>query len=201
MTPNEIPEDKKVTTESEIGSNGVGHSKMLGESGGAEEASLEELKLRLAITENQKKAAEAELEKMKAEKSGNSDDSAIKQLAELLEKAIVTKPAGPAEADNINRASDFKERTIIDGNSLMEAQQTMMMYKNEPKEPITIPKSFVSQFGPTLAITVNGVRVSIPVDGRTYYINRTHCLHAKERVAKVDRLLADTEDQVIETNA
>ena len=198
MTPNEIPENEKVTTESEIGSNGVGHSKMLGESGGAEEASLEELKLALAISENQKKQALAELEKMKASKS---DDSAIKQLADLLTNAIVTKPAGPAEPDNINRVADFKERTLIDGNSLMEAQQTMMMYKNEPKEPITIAKSFQSQFGPTLAITVNGVRVSIPVDGKTYYINRTHCLHAKERVAKVDRLLADTEDQVIETNA
>lgn len=198
MTPNEIPENKKVTTESEIGSNGVGHSKMLGESGGATEASPEELKLALAISQNQLAAAKAELDKMKAEKS---DSSAIQQLAELLTNAIVTKPAGPVETDNINRASDFKERTIIDGNSLMEAQQTMMMYKNEPKEPITIPKSFVNQFGPSLAITVNGVRVSIPVDGRTYYINRTHCLHAKERVAKVDRLLADNEDQVIETNA
>lgn len=191
-------EDKKVTTESEIGSNGVGHSKMLGESGGAQEASSEELKLALAISQNQLAAAKAELEKMRAEKT---DDSAIKQLADLLTNAIVTKPAGPAEADNINRTSDFKERTLIDGTSLMEAQQTMMMYKNEPKDPIAIPKSFVSQFGPTLAITVNGVRVSIPVDGKTYYINRTHCLHAKERIAKVDRLLANNEDQVIETNA
>ena len=194
-----IPEEKKVTTESEIGSNGVGHSKMLGESGGAEEASLEELKLALAISESQKQKALAELEEMK--KASNSDNSAIKQLAELLTNAIVTKPVGPAEPDNINKSSDFKERTLIDGNSLMEAQQTMLMYKNEPKEPISISKSFQSQFGPTLAITVNGVRVAIPVDGKTYYINRTHCLHAKERVAKVDRLLADNEDQVIETNA
>ena len=196
-----LPETKKVTTESEIGSNGVGHSKMLGESGGAQEASPEELKLALAISQNQLAAAQAELEKMKAEQNNNSDNSAIKQLADLLTNAIVTKPAGPAETDNLNRSSDFKERTIIDGNSLMEAQATMLMYKNEPKEPISISKSFQSQFGPTLAITVNGVRVAIPVDGKTYYINKTHCLHAKERVAKVDRLLADTEDQVIETNA
>ena len=196
-----LPETKKVTTESEIGSNGVGHSKMLGESGGAQEASPEELKLALAISQNQLAAAQAELEKMKAEQNNNSDNSAIKQLADLLTNAIVTKPAGPVETDNLNRSSDFKERTIIDGNSLMEAQATMLMYKNEPKEPISISKSFQSQFGPTLAITVNGVRVAIPVDGKTYYINKTHCLHAKERVAKVDRLLADTEDQVIETNA
>lgn len=196
-----LPETKKVTTESEIGSNGVGHSKMLGESGGAQEASPEELKLALAISQNQLAAAQVELEKMKAEQNNNSDNSAIKQLADLLTNAIVTKPAGPAETDNLNRSSDFKERTIIDGNSLMEAQATMLMYKNEPKEPISISKSFQSQFGPTLAITVNGVRVAIPVDGKTYYINKTHCLHAKERVAKVDRLLADTEDQVIETNA
>lgn len=196
---NETSENKKVTTESEIGSNSVGHSKMLGESGGAEKASPEELQLALVASQQTIDHLEAELAAERAKK-GNNDDS-VNKLAELLASVIKPQQQGPAEADNINRASDFKERTIIDGNSLMEAQQTMMMYKNEPKEPISISKTFQSQFGPALVITVNGVRVAIPVDGKTYMINQTHCLHAKERIAKVDRLLADTEPQVIETNA
>ena len=195
-----IPEEKKVTTESEIGSNGVGHSKMLGESGETKAVSPEELQLALVASQETIKMLKEELEKERSSKK-SSDDS-INKLAELIANAVSPKqPTGPVEADNINRATDFKERTIIDGNSLMEAQQTMMMYKNEPKEPISISKTFQSQFGPTLVITVNGVRVAIPVDGKTYMINRTHCLHARERIAKVDRLLADTEPQVIETNA
>jgi len=194
---NEISENKKVTTESEIGSNSVGHSKMLGESGGGQEPSPEELKLALVASTKAIERLEAEL---KAAKEKPNNDDSINKLAEIL--ANVVKPqSGPTEPDNLNKATDFKERAIIDGNSLMEAQQTMMMYKNEPKEPISISKTFQSQFGPTLVITVNGVRVAIPVDGKTYYINKTHCLHAKERIAKVDRLLADDAPQVIETNA
>lgn len=192
-------EQKKVTTESEIGSNDVGHSKMLGESGGAINASSEELKLALEISESQRKAAEAELAALKAK---NSDSSAIQQLADLLTNAVTKKPAGPSEEDNINRTVEFRERAAkIDGASLMEAQSTMLAYRSEAKVPISIPKTFQTQFGKTLDITVNGVRVSIPCDGKTYFINETHAIHAKERLAKVDRLLSDTEPQITEIDA
>ena len=83
----------------------------------------------------------------------------------------------------------------------MEAQSTMMAYRGESKLPVCIPKTFQSQFGQTLDITVNGVRVSIPCDGKTYFINETHAIHAKERLAKVDRLLSDNEPKVTEIDA
>jgi hypothetical protein len=193
--------EKKITAESEIGSNGVGHSKMLGESGvGGKTPTLEELKLALVISENQKAQAQAELEELK--KSKASDSSAIQQLAELLQGAIVNKPVGPTEADNINRTTEFKEKAAkIDGASLMEAQSTMLSYRNERKIPVSVPKTFQAQFGHTLDITVNGVRVSIPCDGKTYSINETHAIHAKERIAKVDRLLSDTEPKITEIDA
>ena len=195
-------ENKKVTAESEIGSNGVGHSKMLGESGaGVNDLSPDELKLALAISENQKAQMEAELNKLKAA-NAKSDSSAIEQLAELLTNAIVQKPAGPTEADNINRTAEFRERAArIDGASLMEAQSTMLAYRGEAKLPVSIPKTFQSQFGQSLDITVNGVRVSIPCDGKTYFINETHAIHARERLAKVDRLLSDNEPKITEIEA
>ena len=185
---------KKVTAESEIGSNGVGHSKMLGESGvEVNNLSPEELKLALAISENQKAQMQAELEELKKSKTSNSDSSAIQQLADLLTNAIASKPTGPAEADNINRTAEFKERAAkIDGASLMEAQSTMLAYRNEKKIPISIPKTFASQFGQSLDITVNGVRVSIPCDGKTYFINE---------IAKVDRLISDDEPKITEIEA
>lgn len=194
---------KKVTAESEIGSNGVGHSKMLGESGvEVNNLSPEELKLALAISENQKAQMQAELEELKRSKTSNSDSSAIQQLADLLTNAIASKPTGPAEADNINRTAEFKERAAkIDGASLMEAQSTMLAYRNEKKIPISIPKTFASQFGQSLDITVNGVRVSIPCDGKTYFINETHAIHARERIAKVDRLISDDEPKITEIEA
>jgi hypothetical protein len=202
--PNNISESKKVTTESEIGSNGVGHSTVLSNKSGEAVASPEELQLALVASQKTITKLTQELEAMKSELAANnkSDDS-VNRLADLLATAITANSPvkGPKEPDNLNKATDFKERMQIDGTSLMEAQATMMMYKNEPKEMISIPKTFQSQFGPALVVTVNGVRVAIPVDGKSYAINKTHAQHAKERMAKVDRLLADTEPQIIETNA
>ena len=190
-------ETKKVIAETEIGNNDVGHSKMLGESGvDVNSLTPEELKLALVVSQNQQAQMKAELDKLK---KSNSDSSAIQQLADLLTSTIVKKPAGPSEEDNINRTAEFRERAArIDGASLMEAQSTMMHYRNENKLPVSVPKTFQSQFGQTLDITVNGVRVSIPCDGKTYYINETHAIHAKERIAKVDRLLADDTPQLSE---
>lgn len=198
---NNNSENKKVIAESEIGNNDVGHSKMLGESGGVDVNSLspEELKLALVISQNQQAQMRAELDELK---KSHSDDSAIERLADILTNAVVNKPAGPSEDDNINRSAEFRERAAkIDGASLMEAQSTMLAYRNEQKIPVSVPKTFKDQFGQSLDITVNGVRVSIPCDGRTYYINETHAIHAKERIAKVDRLLADNSPQITEIDA
>lgn len=199
-------ETKKVIAESEIGNDGVGHSKMLGESGvGSVEPTPEELKLALVIAENQRAQLEAELNELKKANNPSTDSGTIQQLTEILANAIVgasnKKPVGPTEEDNINRSSGFRERAHIDGASLMEAQSTMLAYRGEVKVPVSVPKTFQSQFGPSLDITVNGVRVSIPCDGKTYFINKTHALHAKERIAKVDRLLSDNEPKITEIDA
>ena len=195
--------ENKVIAESEIGNDGVGHSKMLGKSGAeANSLSPDELKLALAISENQKAQMQAELDELRSKQAGKSDSSAIQQLADLLTNAIASKPTGPSEADNINRTAEFKERAArIDGASLMEAQSTMLAYRNERKLPVSIPKTFASQFGQSLDITVNGVRVSIPCDGKTYFINETHAIHARERLAKVDRLISDDEPKITEIEA
>lgn len=193
-------ENKKVIAESEIGNNDVGHSKMLGESGvDVNTLTSEELKLALVISQNQLAQMRAELGELK---KGNSDSSAIQQLADLLSNAITSKPVGPSEEDNINRTAEFKERAArIDGASLMEAQSTMLAYRGETKVPVSVPKSFQNQFGHSLDVTVNGVRVSIPCDGKTYFINETHAIHAKERLAKVDRLISNNEPQITEIDA
>ena len=191
----------KIIAETEIGNNDVGHSKMLGESEvDVNTLTSEELKLALVISQNQIAQMKSELEKIKT--SSKSDSNSIEQLANLIANAITSKPTGPVEEDNINRTAEFRERAArIDGTSLMEAQSTMLAYRSESKIPVNVPKSFQSQFGATLDITVNGVRVSIPCDGKTYFINETHAIHAKERIAKVDRLLADTTPQITEIEA
>lgn len=203
-------EDKKVIAESEIGSDSVGHSNATSELEGASKASSKDLELALVASNDTIHAMDAELKRLKAENAAlkakgeapkTSDDS-INKLAEMLAGAIAgAKTTGPKETDNINRTQGFTERQTIDGNSLMEAQSKMIAFKEEEKLPISIAKSFQSQFGPFLAITVNGVRVAIPCDGKTYYINKTHAIHARERLAKVDRLVSNQEPDIKEINA
>lgn len=190
--------NKKVITEPEIGSNSVEPSNARPAKGAS--APDAELKLALESDEHTIAALKAELAAAKA-KSTQGSDSSIKELASLLKDLIVSKPvaSGPTEVDNINRVSDFKnQKATVDGRSLMDAQQVLVQFRNENKKPISIPRSFATTVGPALSVTVNGVRVSIPCDGKTYYINETHWEHARERIAKIDALNSNTEPDIIE---
>jgi hypothetical protein len=161
--------------------------------GGSRKASAEELAFALEALERRN----AELEKQLA--ANNSGSDAINQLALLLTQAIKPTVQAVPESDNINRTTDFKnQRATIDGQSMAEAQQLLAGFKNEPRKPISIPKAMANSVGAYLTISVNGVQIRIPCDGKTYYINETHWEHARERLAKLDALAANTEPQIVE---
>ena len=173
--------------------SGVERSKAPAQGRGATASPAE---LTLALNTLRQQNAELQKELAAAKSESGSD---LKKLTELLASALTPKQPVMAETDNINRSSDFKNsKTVVDGRSLMEAQQALQNYRNERKKPISISKAMRNFVGDALSITVNGVRVSIPADGQTYMINETHWEHAKERLAKLDRLTADTEPQIIE---
>jgi hypothetical protein len=162
--------------------------------GGSRKASADELALALEASQREI----AELKAAAAAKESKGSD--LKQLAELIASMAAPKtvPAVP-EQDPINRSTDFKnQRATVDGRSMLEAQQTMALFRNENKMPMSIPKTMSNIIGPNLDVTVNGVRVSIPCDGKTYYINRTHYEHARERLAKLDILASHNEPEVVE---
>ena len=155
--------------------------------GGSRKASAEELAFALEASEKRAKQLEEQL--LKQSMSGSD---AINQLAAILTQAV-------PESDNLNRTTDFRnQRATIDGQSMVEAQQLLAGFKNEHKKPISIPKAMANSVGSYLPITVNGVQVRIPCDGKTYYINETHWEHARERLAKLDILAANTEPQIVE---
>lgn len=153
--------------------------------------------LALALEASQREIAELKAAAAAREAQGSD----LKQLADLLAGMVAPKNTATAvpEQDAINRSTDFKnQRATVDGRSMIEAQQTMALFRNEDKMPMSIPKTMSAIIGPNLDVTVNGVRVSIPCDGKTHYINRTHYEHARERLAKLDKLAANTEPQVVE---
>lgn len=183
------------TTEPEIGGAGLEYSNANNiQSGSGISASAAELAL--ALEYSQKRVAELERDAA-LRKSG---DSQIGELAKILAQYLPKQPAEQVNVnpENINRTTDFQnQRATVDGRSLMEAQQTLMEFRNEEKRPISISKSIAAFVGANLVITVNGVRVSIPCDGKTYYINKSHWEHARERLAKLDLLNSNTEPQIV----
>lgn len=165
--------------------------------GGSRKASADELAKALELVQQRNAQLEAQL----AAKSAESD--AISKLANLIGEAVSknnTVQAVP-ELDNTNRVSDFKnQRATVDGRNMMESQQVLSSFRSEEKVPISIPKTMANTVGSNLTITVNGVRVSIPCDGKTYYINKTHAEHARERLAKIDNLNANNEPHIVEVS-
>ena len=141
---------KSVTTEPEIGSSGIGHSDAKGSGGGVASPAELALALEKVLARNE------QLEKELAASKSNSSDG-IKELANVLMSMAKQPVPAPQDVDNINRTSDFKgTKATVDGRSLMEAQQTLQMFRNERKFPISISKTIANSVGPSLTITVNG---------------------------------------------
>ena len=184
----------KAITDPDIRDSGISERSDAILEGGSRMASAEELALALEILEKRN----AELEAKLASQS-NAGSDAINQLATIIAQAVKPTVQAVPEADNINRTTDFRnQRATIDGQSMAEAQQLLAGFKNEQRKPISIPKAMANSVGSYLPITVNGVQVRIPCDGKTYYINETHWEHARERLAKLDALAANTEPQIVE---
>ena len=183
------------TTEPEIGGVGMEYSNANVQRGGGTPASSAELAL--ALEESQKRIAKLEREAAQRNSGDSQMGELIKALTAFLPKQPVENPV-TVNPENINRTTDFQnQRATVDGRSLMEAQQTLMEFRSEEKRPISISKSIANFVGANLVVTINGVRVSIPCDGKTYFINKSHWEHARERLAKLDLLNSNTEPQIV----
>ena len=195
-----MPKSQKIinTTEPEISGDGIEYSNANNvQSGSGNAASAAELAL--ALEASQKRVAQLERECDEAARR-NSGDSQMGELIKVLTAYIPKQPVEQVivNPENLNRTTDFQnQKATVDGRSLMEAQQTLMEFRNEEKRPISISKTIANFVGANLVVTVNGVRVSIPCDGKTYFINKSHWEHARERLAKLDLLNSNTEPQIV----
>lgn len=162
--------------------------------GGSRMATAEELALALEASERRNAQLEAQLSA-----NQNTGSDFIQAMAQAISQAVKPTVSAVPESDNLNRSSDFKnQRATVDGQNMVEAQQTLAQFRSEERKPISIPKTMANQVGAVLSISVNGVQVRIPCDGKTYYINKTHWEHARERLAKLDIHSANVEPQVLE---
>lgn len=189
-------QNNQTIIEPEIDNSGVDSSEAILPGGAGEPASLEEVTFALRLSQEIIAKKDAEIARL------SQGANSIDKLAELLAAAIKpTQPTAVPNPENLNRAEDYRNaRATVDGRSLMEAQQTLQMFRNEPRRMISIPRHMANAVGSILSVTVNGVQVRIPCDGKSYPINETHYEHIRERLAKIDHLASNTTPNVVEIN-
>ena len=90
-------------------------------------------------------------------------------------------PSLPAAEANANRRVQVKET---------QRRALVKIYLSEKKMPVTISPLYAPYLGKIVPVLVNGIRVDIPADGRTYQINSTHASEIIAKIRRIDNLLA-----------
>ena len=65
-----------------------------------------------------------------------------------------------------------------------QLQLTMaQMYKKEPLVEVSISPLYANEFSNNMPVILNGVRINIPVNGRTYKIPQSFAMEVQQRIA------------------
>lgn len=68
----------------------------------------------------------------------------------------------------------------------LQRRQLLRYYKDEKKIPVNISPMYAKYFGKVMTVSVQGITVAIPCDGKTRKYNKTHAIEALSRVRKID---------------
>lgn len=192
---------QKPTTnaETEIGVGGVGHPSNASASKEAPKgASAESVALTKALETINMLQRQLEAERSKP----SQDQNAIKELAAALRslKQENVGAHGKPVSDDAVRAGDVRRsQTLIDGNGLMQAQRNLMSFSSEAQVPVSVPKSLAAYCGTSLAVAINGVRISVPADGKVYMLPSSFATAVRERIAKLEHAQTDNLEPQITT--
>lgn len=196
-------QNKKTITDPEIGNGGVAHPTPMAAEGAGMPASPEAMSSTLEMAMSTIASLKAENDALKKEKAAGAD---IEKFANVIASALKERPAssGPTEADPVNRSSDYNNKAMlasnIDSKIMAESQASLRTIRSEDTMPVSIPKAMATYVGPILSVSVNGIQVRVPVDGKTHFINKSHAIAVKERLAKISNHQAAQEPGVVELN-
>lgn len=62
-------------------------------------------------------------------------------------------------------------------------------YKEEELKPVTISPLYKPHFGNCMMVTINGIGLAIPCDGKVYNIPKTFANEVQARIGKIDMIL------------
>lgn len=141
------------------------------------------------------------MSKIKVPTEFSEEELDIEEEEEVVEP--VKKPAPrkrkprPVEEDDYEdeeepevlplRTADRASNIAIAERSTDRVRQALAQtYKVEGKVPVSISPSYRPHFGSTAMISVNGISVYVPCDGRAYSINATHAAELFETIDRID---------------
>ncbi len=106
----------------------------------------------------------------------------------VMETPVVPMaPSAPVTA-SVPAVEAYANRRI----QVKETQRRSLVkkYLSEEKIPVTISPLYAPYLGRIVPVLVNGIRVDIPADGRTYQINSTHASEIIAKIRRINDLLA-----------
>ena len=91
---------------------------------------------------------------------------------------VASVPHVEANANRRIQVKETQRRTLV------------KKYLSEKKIPVTISPLYAPYLGRVVPVLVNGIRVDIPADGRTYQINSTHASEIIAKIRRINNMLA-----------
>lgn len=71
----------------------------------------------------------------------------------------------------------------------LRRRELVHIYKSEDKVAVAISPLYKPYFGSSMTVSVNGIAIVIPCDGKTYMVPKTHAAEALGRIYKTDQII------------
>ena len=71
----------------------------------------------------------------------------------------------------------------------LRRRELVHFYKSQDKVAVSISPLYKPYFGSSMTVSVNGIAIIIPCDGKTYMIPKTHAAEALGRIYKTDQII------------
>lgn len=97
----------------------------------------------------------------------------------------MARPRNNIAAPEITQESVIEDVSNVQSVE-MKRRALLDTYKNEEKMAVNISPMYAKYFGNTMTVSINGITIAIPCNGKTYKVPRTHAIEALSRVRKVD---------------
>jgi hypothetical protein len=96
---------------------------------------------------------------------------------------VAAPPVTTAEAPVVKKAAS--NRGDVQSVEL-QRRALLRHYKDEETIPVNISPMYAKYFGKVMTVSIQGITVAIPCDGKTRRYNKTHAIEALSRVRKID---------------